>query len=78
MDQQAAIAIITIVAFVGLAVIVLIVFRRRRAPSTTEESRFAASVEGMTSCNRCGRANFPTDAACLYCGAPLPRHQDVG
>ena len=78
MDQQAVIAIVTIAAFVGLTATVLIILRRACASRPADEAPFAASSEGMASCNRCGRVNFPTDPACLYCGSPLPRHHDVG
>ena len=77
MDQQTAIVIITIAAFVGLVATALIAMRRGRE-SAPEESRFAASTEGMTTCNECGRANFPSEANCLYCRAPLPRPHHVG
>jgi hypothetical protein len=78
MDQQAAIAVFTIAAFVGLTVVALLILRRGRTPKPPEESPFAASIEGMSACPRCSRANFPFEAACLYCGAPLTRHRDVG
>jgi hypothetical protein len=78
MDQQAAIAVLTIAAFVALTIVGLVILRRGRASSTPHESPFATSIEGMSACPRCGRANFPFEAACLYCGAPLPRHRDVG
>jgi hypothetical protein len=78
MDQQATLAIFTIAAFVGLTATALIILRRERRSRPTQESPFAASTEGMTTCYRCSRANFPTEAACLYCGSPLPRHRDVG
>jgi hypothetical protein len=78
MDQQAAIALVTIAAFVGLAATGLTLLRRTRRSRPPDESPFAASTEGMTTCYRCGRANFPTDADCLYCGSSLPPHQDMG
>ena len=78
MPLSDALLIIAVAGFVGVVAVVLILARREREASMeSQESPFAASSEGMTTCRVCGRGNLVTDTECLYCGAPLPRHEDV-
>jgi hypothetical protein len=78
MDQGTAIVLITIAALIGIAATVAIVGRRDREAQEGAESPLAVSSEGMTGCRHCGRANLVTDDVCLYCGTPLPHHEEVG
>ncbi len=78
MDQGMAIVLITIAALLGIAATVAIVGRRDREAQEGAESPLGVSSEGMTTCRHCGRGNLVTDDACLYCGTPLPHHEEVG
>jgi len=78
MDQGMAIVLITIAALLGITATVAIVGRRDREVEEGAESPFAVSSEGMTACRHCGRGNLVTDDVCLYCGTPLPNHEEFG
>jgi hypothetical protein len=78
MDQGTAIVLITIAALIGIAATLTIVGRRDREAREGAESPLAVSSEGMSTCPHCGRGNLVTDDICLYCGAPLPHHEEVG
>ena len=78
MEPGTAIALITVVALIGIGATIFILGRRDREASESAESPYAASSEGMTGCRHCGRANLVTDENCIYCGTPLVHHEDVG
>jgi hypothetical protein len=76
-DPGTGILLLTIAAFVGVAAVLILLAARGRMRPPDEESPFAASSEGMTTCRICGHQNLTTDTHCLSCGAELPVHQDV-
>ncbi len=73
MDQTTILFALIVAAALGIVATLLILRRERtEAESSTRESPFAVSTEGMKRCPNCGVGNLVTDRDCSSCGRRLP------
>ncbi|OGN84215.1 MAG: hypothetical protein A2X23_13780 [Chloroflexi bacterium GWC2_73_18] len=71
-DTATLLAVLVGAALVGVISVIAILARRdREVREREEQTRYAASTEGMSRCPHCGRGNLVGAINCVECGREL-------